>query len=100
MARRAARVDDNQSEIVEALRNAGASVQSLAATGKGCPDLLVGYRGINLLMEVKDGNKPPSARRLTKDQVAWHGAWKAHVYIVKNKQEAIQLLEPAHYVNM
>jgi hypothetical protein len=30
--------------------------------GRGVPDLLVGWRGTNLLLEVKDGNKPQSAR--------------------------------------
>jgi len=43
MARRAARTDDNQTLIVEALEGAGASVQSLASTGNGCPDLVIGY---------------------------------------------------------
>lgn len=42
--RRAARTDANQTAIVEALRKCGASVQSLAAVGKGVPDLLVGLR--------------------------------------------------------
>ena len=92
--RRAARVDRNQVEIVNALRKAGASVQSLAATGKGCPDLLVGCRGVNLLMEVKDGQKAPSARKLTADQVEWHGAWEGQVAVVKTAQEAVELLEP------
>ncbi|HJP47915.1 hypothetical protein [Acinetobacter venetianus] len=45
--RRAAKIDANQTEIVKALRKFGASVQSLASTGKGCPDLLVGFRGMN-----------------------------------------------------
>ena len=63
--RRAAKVDANQTEIVKALRQVGASVQSLAATGKGCPDLLVGIRGLNFLIEVKDGAKPRSDRKLT-----------------------------------
>ena len=51
--RRAAKIDANQTEIVKALRQVGASVQSLASTGKGCPDLLVGFRGVNWLLEVK-----------------------------------------------
>ena len=38
----APRVDRNHSEIVDALRQAGASVQSLVKVGDGCPDLLVG----------------------------------------------------------
>ncbi len=38
------RVDDNQREIVKALRAVGACVQSLAEIGQGCPDLLVFYK--------------------------------------------------------
>ena len=73
--RRAAKIDANQDQVVSALRAAGATVQSLAAIGKGCPDLLVGFQGKTLLMEVKDGNKPPSAQKLTDDQLHWHGVW-------------------------
>lgn len=74
--RRAAKVDANQEQIVAALRAVGATVQTLAAVGKGVPDLLVGYQGKTLLLEVKDGRRPPSERRLTEDQLAWHGAWR------------------------
>ena len=27
----------------------------------------------------KDGAKPPSARRLTPDQIEWHARWPVHV---------------------
>ena len=74
--RRAAKVDANQEQIVETLRAVGATVQTLAAVGKGVPDLLVGYQGKTLLLEVKDGRRPPSERRLTEDQLVWHGAWR------------------------
>ena len=90
--RRAAKVDANQTEIVNALRQVGASVQSLAATGKGCPDLLVGFRGKNLLLEVKDGGKVKSARKLTEDQVVWHQTWRGKVYIVESVDQALNLL--------
>ena len=73
--RRAAKVDANQEQVVQALRAAGATVQSLAGVGVGVPDLLVGHQGKTILLEVKDGHKPPSARRLTEDQLKWHGAW-------------------------
>lgn len=88
-----AKIDANQGRVVEALRTAGASVQSLAATGKGCPDLLVGYGGVNYLMEVKDGNKVPSAQKLTIDQEHWHSVWKGAVHIVKNENEALKILK-------
>ena len=91
--RKAAKIDANQNRVVDALRTAGASVQSLAATGKGCPDLLVGYQGINYLMEVKDGNKVPSAQKLTIDQEHWHSVWKGAVHVVKNENEALKILK-------
>lgn len=75
MGRRAARVDANQAAIVGALRACGAKVLSLAAIGKGCPDLLVEHRGRLRLFEVKDGKKPPSERRLTPLQEEFHAEW-------------------------
>lgn len=81
--KRAARVDANQANIVGALRKAGCKVQHLHAIGRGCPDLLACYRGLLILIEVKDGAKPPSARRLTPDEQRWHDEWHdAPVYIV------------------
>jgi len=86
--RRAAKIDSNQTQVISALRAAGATVQSLAAVGKGVPDLLVGFNGYTLLMEVKDGNKSPSQRRLTDDQVIWHGAWRGGALSVVDSPEA------------
>ena len=80
--RRAARVDANQKEIVEHLRKMGATVQPLHTVGRGCPDLLVGYGGTNYLLEVKDGDKPPSQRKLTPDEQSWHDEWVGHVSVV------------------
>ena len=75
MPRFAARIDENQTEIVKALRQAGAVVHSLAAVGGGIPDLLVTHRGQTLMMECKDGSKPPSRRALTPAQVEFHRTW-------------------------
>lgn len=88
--RRAAKVDDNQAEIVAALRKIGASVQPLHAVGQGCPDLLVGWRGMTSLLEVKDGKKPPSARKLTEDQEKWHANWRGQVAVVETIEQAIE----------
>jgi len=89
MIRRAAKVDANQPEIVAALRKAGASVTPLHAVGSGFPDLAVGYRGTNHLLEVKDGAKPPSARKLTDDEAAWHATWRGSAAVVKDIPEAL-----------
>jgi Holliday junction resolvase len=92
--RRAARTDGNHEEIVKALRAVGATVQSLAAVGHGVPDLLVGYQGKTILMEVKDGTKSPSKRQLTEDQVKWIDAWSGgSVYIVDNVEAAWNALK-------
>ena len=91
--RRAAKIDDNQNEIVKALRQSGASVQTLAAVGQGVPDILVGYRGRNLCVEIKDGGKCPSKRKLTADQVKWHSEWKGQVCVVESVDEAVALIK-------
>jgi Holliday junction resolvase len=87
MVRRAAKIDDNQNSIVQGLRKVGCRVLSLAAVGKGCPDLLVYRAGRLYLLEVKDGAKPPSRRKLTQEQVAFHKKWP--VTVVTSIEEAI-----------
>jgi hypothetical protein len=95
---RAAKVDANQVQIVEALRAAGATVQSLATVGQGVPDLLVGFAGKTLLLEVKDGSKIPSARRLTEQQLVWHGAWRGGpLAVVDNVEAALRALRTLQY---
>lgn len=90
--RRAAKVDDNQTEIVEALRKAGASVQPLHAVGKGCPDILCGFRGTNYAIEIKDGSKPPSARGLTDAQRRWHIHWNGQKAIAESVDDALRII--------
>lgn len=94
MARRyAAKVDANQQEIVKALRDVyGVTVTPTHAAGDGFPDLCVGFRGQTYLLEVKDGNKPPSKQKLTPDQEKWHTAWTGQVAVVKDIPEALAVL--------
>jgi Holliday junction resolvase len=67
-----ARIDTNHKEIVKALRDAGATVVSLAAMKHGCPDLLVGYAGETMLMEIKRDAKA----KFTSDQLDFLSKWK------------------------
>ena len=92
MVRRAAKIDRNQPEIVAALRAAGASVEPCHAVGAGFPDLVVGFRGVNYLIEVKDGRKPPSDRKLTPAQRSWHAAWRGQVYVAENVDDALSII--------
>lgn len=89
--RRAARRDDNEKEIIAAMREAGAYVK--AVNDEGLFDLLVSYRGETMLIEVKDGAKPPSARRLTEAEQKFHDEWPgSNLYIVNSVEEALALL--------
>ena len=88
------RVDDNQTQVVKALRAEGWTVTHLHAVGKGCPDLLVGVTRFNVkynfLLEVKDGSK---AWKLTPDQVIWHYNWKGQVAVVTSPEQAVELIK-------
>lgn len=88
-----AKTDRNQPEVIAAMRAIGVSVQSLHKVGQGAPDLLCAIAGLTFLVEVKDGAKPPSAQKLTPDQVEWHKNWKAPVYIVNSTETAIDLVQ-------
>lgn len=87
--RKHGRTDTNQREIVAALRQAGAFVQSVADVGNGCPDLIVAYHGRVFLIEVKDG-----AGKLTADEAAWVAEFEriggAPVYIVRSAEDALR----------
>lgn len=91
--RRASKVDKNQGAIVSALRKLGCSVELLHKQGQGCPDLLVGYRGKNYLIEVKDGSLAPSRRSLNDLQVEWHSNWLGQVCIIESIDEAIKFIK-------
>ncbi len=89
--RRAARIDANHRAIVDLFRSCGARVLSLAPMGHGCPDLLVNVDGKLALIEVKDGQRPPSKRRLTPDEEAFAQDWP--VIVVKNDTDALKVLD-------
>jgi hypothetical protein len=88
------KTDANHKEIMSWLRQVpGTSVFSTHAVGKGFPDLVVGFRKRNYLVEIKDGTKPPSARRLTADEAKFHEGWQGQVSIVNGIEDLIKLLE-------
>lgn len=90
--RYANRIDANQNKIVDALRKAGAVVR-IISQGDGIPDLLVGYKGFTILMEVKDGDKVPSARKLTEAEQKFFDDWRGGMLtIVNSVDEALETL--------
>ena len=81
---RAAKVDSTHSQVVAALRDVGASVTSLAAVGWGVPDLVVGWRKQNYLLEVKN-----EKGKLNPYQKAFHAMWNGQVCVVRTPDEAL-----------
>ena len=91
--RYANRIDANQNDIVKTLRECGATVR-IVSQGDGIPDLLVGYKGYTILMEVKDGNKSPSARALTAAEQKFFDDWRGGMLVIVNSvEEAIDVLK-------
>lgn len=89
------RKDANHNAVVKALEMVGCKVQDLAAVGEGCPDLLIGIPTVRALafVEIKDGDKSPSRRALTPDQVEWHQEWDGYpVHIVESVSDALAIV--------
>lgn len=68
----AKRIDANHGAVVVALRRLGWHVVPTFEQGGGFPDLLCAKAGRLVQIEVKDGSKPPSARKLTPDEQRYH----------------------------
>lgn len=86
------KTDKNHAELIKWLRQMpGVSVFSTHAVGHGFPDIVVGYKGINYLIEIKDGAKPPSARKLTADEVKFHESWRGQIAVVNGIDDLMKI---------
>ena len=96
MSRRAARIDENQPGIVDALRSAGAYVFVCSDIGRGYPDLTIVHPNCGLqLVEIKNPEKPVADQRLKPDQIEFHAQCLGHgyqVHVVKSIDEALALV--------
>jgi hypothetical protein len=96
VTRYAKRTDANHAEIRAGLRARGWDVSDLSGAHGGVPDLvcaLPGRPGLPFFLEIKDGDKPLSAQKLTAKQEIWHRyAWQITAK-VRNLDEALEALE-------
>lgn len=96
--RRDSKTDRNQTEIVDFFKKMGVSVVVTSSVGHGFTDLVLGYSGLTVLCEVKDGEKPPSKRRLTPAQKQFFygyegsGGFKGAKTVVENLEQAHALV--------
>ena len=90
-----ARVDNNQKEIVEFLRKEGAIVKHVH-TVKNLFDIIVFHNSKIYCVEVKDGNKPPSSRKLTPGEEQCKEDMESvgvKYWIISSKEEALKMIE-------
>jgi Holliday junction resolvase len=83
----AVRRDANEGEIVAALEAIGCDVVRADVV-----DLIVGRGNLTMLIECKDGSKPPSARKLTPSQLKLQANWRGHYAVVTSPEEAIAVV--------
>lgn len=88
---RARRVDANQAEIVKFIRYMGGSWQH-THTIPGALDGVLGYRGVDVRIEIKDGTQPPSRRTLTPDEIKTIDEWKGRKPEIIESEEDIKAL--------
>lgn len=79
--RRAARTDSNHQEITKAFRALGFSVLDIHIL-KNCGDIIIAKNRKTAIVEIKDGNKPPSARKLTKGESCFKTSWNGDYFVV------------------
>lgn len=90
-------VDDNHADICATLRRVpGVKVWDTSRYGAGFPDLLVTHGTALHFVEVKDGRKPPSARRLTEAEEKFRGflssALGVSYVVVECREDALALV--------
>lgn len=81
--RRVAKVDANQPEIVEYFRKTGWSVLIISQL-KNCCDIIVSKNGRTVAVEIKDGDKPPSQRKLTEGEESFRKSWQGEYSIIES----------------
>mgnify|MGYP003640067200 FL=1 len=88
--RRAARVDDNQSDIVKLFRKLGWSVLIVSQL-KNCCDIIVSKNGRTFCIEIKDGSKAKSAQKLSEGEAKFKDAWQGEYAIAICDEDVLQI---------
>ena len=87
------RVDENQKTLVHTFIAMGASVLNLSTVGRGCPDLLIGYKGKSVLVEIKNGEKATFTEPQVKFMQEWRGGAVSRIDSVDAAIRLIKMLD-------
>ena len=89
----AKRVDENQKTLIHTFIALGASVFNLSTVGRGCPDLLIGYKGKTVLVEIKRNEKAKFTEAQIKFMEEWKGGTVSRVDSVDAAIRLIKMLD-------
>lgn len=90
--RLAARVDANHSEIVAAFEKLGCSVLDIHQL-KRCADILISKNKRTVIIEIKDGKKSKSRRKLTEGEREFFATWQGESAIVESIDDVLRLVK-------
>jgi len=82
--------DANHADVAGWFRDLGCSVFDTSALGGGFPDLVVGVKGLNFMVEVKTAHG-----KLTKDQRDLFAVWRGKIHVVSTMDDCISLFRDA-----
>lgn len=88
--RTAARKDANHTQIVNLFKKLGWSVLDIAQL-KNCCDIFVSKRHTTIAIEIKDGEKTPSQRKLTPGELKFKDEWMGLYEIVICEEDVINI---------
>ena len=88
--RRAAKVDDNQKQVVALFRKLGWYVLIISQL-KNCCDIIVSKNNITIAIEIKDGKKPPSSRKLSEGELKFESEWLGLYELVICDEDVIKI---------
>lgn len=84
------RVDRNHGEIKKCFEYLGYSVSDVFQLKTGIGDIIVGKYDKNYLIEIKDGEKPPSQKKLTPTEHKFKDSWKGQHDIIESIEDVLE----------
>ncbi len=87
---RAAKKDDNHAEIAKFFKDNGWSVLDISQL-KNCADIIIGRGLQTVIIEIKDGKKPPSQRKLTAGEFKFSKEWCGEYREVHSINDAMDI---------
>lgn len=96
----AKRKDRNHNEVAGRFAAFGCKVADTSSLGDGFPDMVCCRRatGWTFLVEVKDGERKPSERRLNDAEQKFHAEWPGPCFVVEHVDQVPGVLarDPGH----